>query len=277
MNWVCYNGKIISLDELQLNPFNRSFLFGDGWFDSLRVCESDIPLWPYHYVRNRKTALALGMDTSSFPDGLTWKDNLIELCRKNGHTDARLRISFFRAGAGLYTPESNNFEWIASSSPVLDGNEPVAQSALLGISSYRKNPGVLSEYKISSSIIYVLAALERKSMGMDELILLNDQHKVVETIAGNLFWFESGRLHCPPLSDGSVDGVFRQYVLNQCHKIGVDFFEKSVSLAELKNADAVFYCNAVSGIFPVSKIEDKVFGTDLVWQIRSKMQSELWS
>lgn len=82
------------------------------------------------------------------------------------------------------------------------------------------------------------------SLGEQEKIYHNKSGELLETSIGNLVLKINGKLYTPPTSLGILPGIYRQHLLD----IGqVD--EKVLTLADLNQAEAVYGCNAVRGLY----------------------------
>ena len=56
-------------------------------------------------------------------------------------------------------------------------------------------------------MVYVLAAIYAKEDNVDDVLLLNEKNKVIESTNANLFILDKdGSLITPPLSDGCLEG-----------------------------------------------------------------------
>lgn len=81
---------------------NRGFLYGDGFFESIRIENGTAPLLRFHTERIIE-AFNIYQMTPSF--------DIHEVLQKSVdkyHTDGILRINFYRDGKGKYLPETDN-------------------------------------------------------------------------------------------------------------------------------------------------------------------------
>ena len=49
--FLFYNGKLMRSDQLLISPDNRSFRYGDGFFETIKVWKGKIVLANYHMER----------------------------------------------------------------------------------------------------------------------------------------------------------------------------------------------------------------------------------
>jgi para-aminobenzoate synthetase / 4-amino-4-deoxychorismate lyase len=67
---------------------------------------------------------------------------------------------------------------------------------------------------------------------------------VTEGAISNVFMEKDGRMFTPPIECGVLPGVYRRYLLQTRPEIE----ERVLRLDDLRNADAVYICNAVRGL-----------------------------
>ena len=77
-----------------------------------------------------------------------------------------------------------------------------------------------------------------------EQIYYNAQGQLLETSIGNLLLKLDGKLYTPPLELGLLDGIYRQSLLKNGQ-----VQEKILTLNDLQQAEKVYACNALRGIY----------------------------
>jgi 4-amino-4-deoxychorismate lyase len=82
--------------------------------------------------------------------------------------------------------------------------------------------------------------------------LLDQEDHLISAISSNVFLVHSGRLMTPRLDRCGVRGVMRSAILNafreRCE-------QRRIMLDMLPEADEIFVCNSVRGVFPVTRID----------------------
>ncbi len=78
------------------------------------------------------------------------------------------------------------------------------------------------------------------------------------------------------MQNGLLPGIIRQQLLLLCQENNIACFECDLDKTSLREADAVFICNALQGIRPVSVIDDTIFQTDhsLVAQLQAILAAD---
>jgi len=98
----------------------------------------------------------------------------------------------------------------------------------------------------------VMARAEWSDPTIHEGILLDAEDHIVSAISSNIFIVSGTRLLTPRMDRCGVRGVMRSAILNafreRCE-------QRRITLDMLPEADEVFVCNAVRGIFPVTRID----------------------
>ena len=240
-----YNSRILPIEKIGLETHNRAFCYGDGLFETIVTGPDRINLVPLHAARLTKACSILDIEIPF--DGKLLAQMLNELKVANALTgQLRFRVQLWREPGGLYQPEKQKAQYLITVSPT---DRPFYSSiAQLGV-SHRTHVchHVLSFAKTMSAMPYVLAGLERKGSGYDDLVITDSQGHIAECIVSNIFWTKGGKVYTPSTATGCVDGVMRQYLIAQFTKVGKVVEEVMASANVLEEADAVFLTNA-SGV-----------------------------
>ncbi|MBL7924422.1 MAG: aminotransferase class IV, partial [Bacteroidia bacterium] len=214
--WMSLNGNWIPEDKSSHLFHNRGFLYGDGFFESMRFENGRIRSGEAHMHRLHRSLLLLEMSDASFPDLESLETQLGALAEKNKFgAHVRARISVFREGPGIYTPEVNKTSYLINMSQ-LEGPLRFPETGLrIGYYTRQaKARGPFSNIKSLSAQLYVMAGLHARKEGLDELLLINTSGHFIEGITSNVFIVYNGTLLTPPLTEGCVDGVMRKTLLN---------------------------------------------------------------
>jgi branched-chain amino acid aminotransferase len=96
------------------------------------------------------------------------------------------------------------------------------------------------------------AAHER---GFDEVILLNEREEVSECTSANIYAAFGNDVYTPPLESGCLPGITREILLTDLLVPGIRLQERTLTLADLVNADEVFVTSSTRDVLPVAEIE----------------------
>lgn len=250
-NFILFNDEFISADEAVLKSSNRGFKFGDGIFESMRMCNGKLQFAEQHADRLRAAMRALKLDGYTLFDEYFLRQKTTDLARKNKFNgNVRFRLTIYRDGEGLYTPLSNKPGYLLEATALQHDNYELNQKGLI-IDVYdelTKQVNKLSNYKTTNSLLYVMAGLYQKQHRLDEAIILNQSGFICESTSSNVFVVYENQIYTPALSEGCVAGVMRGVVLKIAKMNDIPLIEAQISPEILKEADEVFISNASAGI-----------------------------
>ncbi|HEX5001465.1 MAG TPA: aminotransferase class IV [Bacteroidia bacterium] len=239
---------------------NRSFRYGDGLFETIKV-RKGIPLFlDAHYHR-----LLAGMKVLQFKGGQcdafsSFKNGIEEHLKKNVVENARLRLQLFRSEGGYYTPVSDTYDCVIHSEPQSNSDYLFAQTLKVGIyTGQQKVNGALSSIKSASALLYVVASIDARNRKLDDCLLLNSEGNVIESSRSNVFMVKNEIVQTPPLSEGCVDGVMRKQVLQLLLNQGQRVIERPLTVTDIKTADEVFLTNVIQGVQAVSHLDGATY------------------
>lgn len=89
------------------------------------------------------------------------------------------------------------------------------------------------------------------NLGEQEIIYHNKSGELLETSIGNLVLKIAGKLYTPPIRLGILPGIYRQYLLETGQ-----VEEKVLTLTDFAQAEAIYGCNAVRGLYELSLEEN---------------------
>ncbi|WP_338813966.1 aminotransferase class IV [Bernardetia sp. Wsw4-3y2] len=283
-----HNGKIYQdKNTLLFSAQNRAFSYADALFETIRIVKSienesinySIPLWDYHFERLSKGMEAFGYDKleSDFLKDEILKTATLTIPINTGENrvaDFKARLTVFRSEGGLYTPTSSTPEFVIVLQEIpkinfLSKNNndlETLQRSYVFFDELPLFPSTFSPFKKTDALPYVLAGKYRKEQQADEVFLLNNQNRIAEVGAANVFVLdrklsnernkENNKLHfiTPPSSEGGVMGTMRNYIVDRelknysKTKFEISIEEKPITKQELNQAKIIFTTNAVQSI-----------------------------
>lgn len=247
MKAVWFNGQLLAEESLSAAAFERAWRYGDGGFETLFFNGVEVPLYEYHLRRAVRHAALSGVDIR-FPEKREFESIVQRLCRENRiNGTARCRLTWFRAGAGLYLPETDAGIWLAE----VFAFDPSAVKRIQQAVFYDAQPlvfGKFSPFKKPGAAVYVDAACHAKQAHADDALLLNAQGRVAETVSCNLLVREGDQFFSPPVTDGGVEGVMLSYLAEHLPVWSYGFQRRSFTPDELLGVDEILSINALRGI-----------------------------
>lgn len=244
MSTYCLNGEFINENSSEKH-LNRGFLYGDGLFETLIYENKELKFFDDHCLRLRHGLNALSINFSFSNHDL--ETFIIDLLKKKEalQESNKVKIVIWRNEGGLYTPTDNDSSFMITTQPYTKPNDTVQ---LLGVSKKTTLPKTdLGNLKTISALPYVLASLEKKETGFDELLILNTNNEICECTSSNIFWKKNGTYYTPSLASGCIAGVMRKQIIEKLKKEGKTIIEGDFFLDELKDANEIFISN-ITGI-----------------------------
>lgn len=257
---LCYNGKFLTASESILTADNRSFRYGDGCFETMRVYQGEVLLADLHFERLMASLHLLHFTPPQHFTKSYFTKLIMDLCTRNNHNQlTRVRLTIFRADGGLYDPTNNVPQFIIQSweldKKVIELNDTGLEVDIFPDAKISCDK--FSSIKSNNCLPYVMAAIYAKQHRINESILLNHHDRVADTTNANLFIVQRKQLITPPLSEGGICGVMRKHLLQMDLPFPVK--EKPVTIQDLEDAEEVFLTNAITGIRWVGKFRDNSF------------------
>lgn len=249
--YILHNDAFIAVDQNILTAKNRGFRYGDGLFESMRMSANKLNFAELHADRLQAGMNALKMDGGLLFDEYFLRQKTAELSKKNKLRDnIRFRLSVYRDGEGLYTPDSNKSGYVLEASAMTDkGYELNKKGLIIDVYDEISKPvNKLSNYKTSNALLYVMAGLFKKQHRLDEAFILNQHGFLCESISSNVFVVYDKQVYTPALSEGCIAGVMRNVVMQTAKANNISIIEAQINPEVLKEAEEVFVTNATSGV-----------------------------
>ena len=248
--YISVNGVL----DAAVSPLDRGFTYGDGVFETCRLYRGRIPLWAYHLDRLEQSAhrLRIPLDTAQL---IQYRDALLQKVDCALVTDAVVKIMLTRGagGRGYRMPEQVEPTYCVG---IFPGSALQSAAFNEGVhvrvchARLSANPS-LAGIKHLNRLEHILARAEWQDE-FAEGLLLDQQERVIEATASNLFVVKDSCLFTPNLSLAGVAGVMRRCILERlAPAVGLSPQIIDMNLDFVASADEVFLCNSVFGIWPV--------------------------
>lgn len=235
---------------------DEGYAFGLGAFETLSVIHGKPILLDYHLERLYEALDFFGIHDHDRPEAdeiLSWIDtkdmpdngvlkiiisdkNIVRSYRNNTYTEKDYRRGFMIS----ITPVRRN-----ETSPL------VAHKTL----NYGDN---------------ILEKRRAKAKGIDEPIFLNTRGEVAEGAVSNLFIVKDRQILTPQTDCGLLPGTVRRWIIEH-----FPVRETILTPQDLKTADELFLTNALMGIMPVTRFEEKTWAIGPITQKLQKAYQTL--
>ncbi|MCW3463298.1 aminotransferase class IV [Chitinophaga nivalis] len=261
VGFLYYNGKYLPVADPVFTADNRSFRYGDGCFETLKVYQGNVLLADLHFERLQASLNLLHFDIPPYFTKAFFVKQITELCHKNNMTNlARVRVSVFRADGGLYDPVNNSPQIVIQSWELAKTVFELNENGLIVdiFPDVKKSCDKYASIKSNNCLPYVMAAMYARQHQLNEMILLNQYGRVADSTIANVFVVSNKKIYTPPLSEGGVCGVMRKHLFKTDLPFKLE--EKIISIEDLENADEIFLTNAIQGIRWVGHFRDSSYG-----------------
>lgn len=247
---------------------DRGFQYGDGCFETVRVIAGKLILWTEHRERlaNACAALDLHLDLDVL------QKEVSRLLAANELASAIIKIIITRGVGGrgyrpLDTIECTRvvqlFDYIP---PIL------TLGARLCVCQHRLSTSTqLAGIKHLNRLDQVLASREIP-IGFDEGICLDQAGNIVEACKSNILVVREGKVYSPSLDGSGVEGVMLNYLESELDKLGTPIKRTPIRLEQLQEAEEVYLCNSVYGVWSVAEIQSTDYR--ISWESRADDQGQ---
>ena len=241
--------------QSQVDATDRSLHYGDGLFETLAVFAGKIRCWEDHWRRLSEGCQRLGLPC---PDRALLEHEVSDLSK---NADRKVVKILLTRGSG---PRGYRIQPEAVSRRILIANDwpnHPPQHAQEGVrvrlcqTRLGHNP-TLAGLKHCNRLEQVLARQEWQEE-VEEGLMLDLDGNLIEGTMSNVFLVRGNTLVTPDLSQCGVAGVTRQRIIDRSPGLGVPVETSKVTLEQVHEADALFLCNTLIGLWPVRSFEGR--------------------
>lgn len=274
MNSICFDGKILPADQPVLMVDNKSYRYGDGLFETMKVVNGKICLESYHFERFFSSLQLLQMELPALLTSAKLGQQVLQLCEKNKFSQlARVRLSAFRGNGGIFEG-TDDLQYLIECWPLNESVNRLNENGLI-IDIYpdaRKSCDLFSNIKSANFLPYVMAARHAKQNKLNDCLVLNVNDRITDSTIANVFLLIGDKIITPPLSEGCINGVMRRYLLEKIKEADFEIKveEALVTVDDLLSANEVFLTNAIQGIKWVARFRDKKYTSVVTAKIYSR-------
>ena len=272
--YINQNGKTINETNAVVSVNNRSFRYGVGCFETMKVVKGNLLMPDYHFERLFSSLTLLQFDIPSFFTPAYLHTQVIELAKKNYHDKlARVRLTIYRGDGGLYDPQNLTPHFIIQTWELNPSNNLLNENGLVIdiFKGAKKSCDDYSAIKSNNYLSYAMAALWVKQQQLNDAILLNPYNRVADATIANVFAIKDGIIRTPSLSEGCINGIMRRNLLQKLPEIGLNAEEGALTVEDLLEADELFLTNSIYGIRWVKQLQEKTYDNKIARLISKKL------
>ena len=261
---VNLNGRITPAADAKISVFDRSFLFGDGVYESLRTYRGRLPLLDRHLDRLENSASRLAI-LLGWPRGQLAAEVEAAIAA-GGNEESLVRIVISR-GEGFPDGDPARCATAPNRAILVRPFRPLPpqlydEGTHAVVVDVRRNdrrsldPAVKSNNLLNN----LLGSMEAYRRGAPEGILLNLADEVAEGTNSNVFLVAAGTLRTPSLECGILSGITREVVLEVARAASIPVREERILLGSLRAAEEVFLTSTTRELLPVVRLDGRPVG-----------------
>ena len=265
---IWMNGELVPWGEAKVHVLTHALHYGSGVFEGIRcyktVKGSAVFRLREHLRRLERSARLYHMPVPYSLEELVLATH--QVIRANGLKACYIRPLVFRGYGemGIF-PMNAPVDAIIAVWPwgAYLGEEGVTHGIRAKVSSIQAldHTSLARAAKASGHYLNsILAKVEVTSCGYDEAIMLNEHGHVAEGSGENIFAVRDGVLMTPLTSDGILEGITRDSVMQIAAGLGVEVRERTLSRSDVVLADELFFTGTAAEIVPIREVDDHLIG-----------------
>lgn len=248
------NGKIqaaVAVDD-------RGLQYGDGVFETIAVANA-VPLClDEHFSRLREGCERLSIPAPALS---TLRDEVAAVIGSSPRAVLKIILTRGEGGRGYAPPAETRPNRIIALYP-WPGYPPENATAGVRLRFCRRRYGInpaLAGIKHLNRLEQILARGEWQDKAIAEALVMDLDDNVIEGTMSNFFMIKDNALLTSDLHACGVRGVIRQKIISLAAGLDLAVHEQAVSAKCLRQADEIFLCNSLIGVWPARMLEDRPF------------------
>jgi len=278
LDFCYFEGKICKTKDANVNIQTHALQYGTGCFEGIRAYKHKKKFFLLkcneHYKRLAVSAKILGMKLPMSPEEAT--EITIDLIKKNKpDTGIYIRPILYKSSLELGPKFCDIDEDFAIYMISLGDYLDTKKGLNVMVSSWRRvsDNAIPSRAKVTGSYVNsALARTEAIKNGYDEAIFLNEDGKVAEGSAENIFIIRNKKLITTDSTSNILEGITRKSIIDIARNIELDFEMRTISRTELYAAEEIFFTGTGAQVAPVTFVDGRKIGDGKMGKITSKIQ-----
>ncbi len=260
---ILIDGQYYDRAGAKISVFDHGLLYGDGVFEGIRIYNGRVFELDAHINRLYESAHSIALQIPVPKEEMLRRT--VETVRRNGLTDGYVRLVVTRGEGDLglnpvKCPKASYF--IIASTIQLYPEEAYTQGLKIITCSTRRNEHqtINGNIKSLNYLNNIMAALELRSAGVSEGLMLTTGGFVCECTADNFFMVKDGRLRTPDAATGALRGITRMVVIRLARQMGIEVDEGFYTLHDVYNADECFLTGTGAEVAPIVEVDLRPIG-----------------
>jgi branched-chain amino acid aminotransferase len=258
---VCWiNGEVVPRENARISVFDHGLLYGDGVFEGIRFYNGRAFRLHPHLRRLQDSASAIKLTLPYSKEEIAHAISTIIAAYDEPNGYLRLLVTRGEGSLGLDPASCGRPNVIIIAHPInLVSERQQREGIRTIIASTRRLSGDSLDPRIKSLnyLNPILARIEANQAGVQEALLLNRSGHVTEGTADNIFIVRDGTLRTPRPSDGVLEGITRNVILELAQQLGISYQETQLTAYDLYTADECFLTGTGAEMIPVREIDGR--------------------
>lgn len=242
----------VRTDQLPAN--DRGLAYGDGLFETFRVTTGRVTLEDLHFQRLQQGAERLGLPI----DLSELRREIAEVASTLSEGVLKLTVTRGSGQRGYRLPEPQRPVRIVQTGPLpahIDAYQHNGVQLFRCKTTLARQP-LLAGIKHLNRLEQVLARAEWSDPSIVEGLLTDTEGAIIEGTMSNVFLRIDGGWVTPDLSQSGVQGVMRDFLIQNIREGGQAVSVRRIDERELASCSEWFCCNSVMGVWPVVAMGD---------------------
>jgi D-alanine transaminase len=259
---VCYlNGSYLPLEQAQISPLDRGFLFADSVYEVLPAFGGRMFRFREHFDRLNRSLTAIRLASPHTHE--EWFALLTQLIGRNGaNADMYLYVQVTRGAeyGRNHTFPANVKPTVfamASQLPTLTAEIVERGIEAITVEDFRWGR---CDIKTTALLANVLMKQQAADAGAKEAIIVRDG-EVLEGSSTSLFAIAGGIIATPPNSHRILPGTTREVVIELAASLSLPVEVRRLSIEEMLRADEVWLSAATRDVLPITRIDGRPVGS----------------
>ncbi|HLK40492.1 MAG TPA: branched-chain-amino-acid transaminase [Polyangiaceae bacterium] len=255
---IWMNGRMTPAADARVSIFDHGLLYGDGVFEGIRFYGRRPFRLDPHLERLERSAAVIDLTLPYTRTELA--EAMRAVITAFADDDGYLRLVVTRGEGDLgLDPRSCRRATVFVAAAHVRVFADAAQGVPVVVARTRQAPLDALDPRIKSLnyLNRIMAKLEASRAGAAEAIMLNHAGRIAEGTADNLFVVRAGALLTPPATDGALEGITREVILEVAASLGIAAREQSLGAYDLVTADEAFLSGTGAGIVAIRSVDGR--------------------
>jgi para-aminobenzoate synthetase component I len=251
--FVWLNGKLMPVDHANVKVTDMGFLYGYGFFETIRADKGKPKFLKQHISRFYHTWRKI---FNNKPVNISWEHIIDQVLTRNHLADQTAAIKILVSKQG----DDHNYTLLVTARPYVHRLKQTHKPGL-ALAVYpqpRQTP--LADYKTLNYLYYLMAGHWAKEHGADEAVILNPDNTLSETNTANILAIKHRTVSIPE-SMNVLPGIMQKAVINILVNEKFQVNTRPMPAQELFSADHVILTNSLMGAVPALSIDGKNLNT----------------